>query len=289
MTTTRATGPVRTTPSGRRTELRDFLRSRRARVSPQEVGLPGGGLRRTPGLRREEVATLAGIGVSWYTWLEQGREITVSGSVVESVSRVLRLDATERAYFYRLAGLHPPAPAADDGPGPGPELARLLDAWPRNPAYVLDRQWNYLLINEAARILFGVAAGRNCLETFFTDPRYRGSFSEWEKLAPQVVAGFRAATAAAPDDPGLAAIRHGLAARSPEFARMWDTHDVLADFSGTKTVTHPVAGEIVFDHVILHPAGRQDLRVIVHLPRDAEGTAALERLLAAERDATREG
>src|SRR5262245_22949812 len=134
-------------PDRRRAELREFLRSRRARVSPEQAGLPDGGRRRTPGLRREEVAVLAAVGVSWYTWLEQGRDITVSAEVLDAISRVLLLDGAERAHLYRLAGLNPPAPQPAPARLAVPELQHVLDAWLPRPAYIRDRHWNFAALN----------------------------------------------------------------------------------------------------------------------------------------------
>ncbi|MER0243926.1 helix-turn-helix transcriptional regulator [Streptomyces sp. HSW2009] len=270
----------------RREELRAFLRSRRARVRPEDVGLPGRGLRRTPGLRREEVATLAGIGVSWYTWLEQGRVINVSDSVVESISRVLTLDHAERAYLYQLVGLQPPEEKVVEAEdvAPMPELQRLVDAWSPYPAYVLDRWWNFVLINRSAQAVFGLRGrGQNCLVSFFTDEKYRSFFANWDTLAPQVVADFRGAAAAYSEDRRFAVIASRLYRDSPDFARLWDQHDVRRESNGTKAVKHPVMGEMTFDHLVLHPSSRHDLRVTVHLPR--EGFTArrrLERLLESQ-------
>ncbi|MEV0119099.1 helix-turn-helix transcriptional regulator [Streptomyces sp. NPDC050844] len=282
MTTTHDTNSDRTVHDRRRREdLRDFLRSRRARVMPEDVGLPGRGLRRTPGLRREEVATLAGIGISWYTWLEQGRDIQVSGSVVESISHVLGLDAAERGYLHRLVGLVPPPAVAPAEAPELPELERLMDSWLPYPAYVLDRWWNYVLTNSSAQAVFGVPrSGQNCLVLFFSEPRYRSFFADWSGLAPQVVADFRSAAAAFPGDTRFTAIQRELYENNPEFARLWDQHDVRSESNGTKSVVHPVMGEMTFDHLVMHPAARQDLRVSVHLPRDSEARGRLERLLS---------
>ncbi|MEW9517757.1 helix-turn-helix transcriptional regulator [Streptomyces tubercidicus] len=282
MTTTHTTSADREEqPHPRREELRAFLRSRRARVRPEDVGLPGGGLRRTPGLRREEVATLAGIGVSWYTWLEQGRRINVSDAIVESVSRVLQLNHAERAYLYQLVGLKPPEQKATEEAAPMAELGQLVDAWSPYPVYVLDRWWNYVLINASAQAVFGLTGdGQNCLVSFFTDAKYRSFFANWDTLAPKVVADFRSAAASYPDDDRFTAISDRLYAESPEFARLWDQHDVRWESNGTKAVVHPVLGEMTFDHVVMHPSNRQDLRVTIHLPRNGfEARRRLERLL----------
>lgn len=268
----------------RREELRSFLRSRRARIQPEDVGLPGRGLRRTPGLRREEVATLAGIGVSWYTWLEQGRVIKVSDSVVESISRVLDLNPAERNYLYRLAGLNPP-PSPEDRPiALPPELERLLDAWSAYPAYVVDPCWNYLHVNSAAQLVFDLPqSGGNCLKLFFVNPKYRSFLANWADLAPQVVADFRAAAASYPHDERFTVLQQSLYRQSQDFARLWDQHDVRSEAGGTKAVLHPRLGKVTFEHLVLHPDGREDLRVTVHLPSDTDTRLKLERLLRGDR------
>ncbi|MEU2872879.1 helix-turn-helix transcriptional regulator [Streptomyces olivoreticuli] len=285
MTTTHTTATDRTEQARpRREELRAFLRSRRARVRPEDVGLPGRGLRRTPGLRREEVATLAGIGVSWYTWLEQGRCINVSDGVVESISRVLRLDHAERVYLYQLVGLMPPEEKAVENTAPMPELEQLVDAWSPYPAYVLDRWWNFVIINASAQAVFGLRGyGQNCWVSFFTDRKYRSFFANWDTLAPQVVADFRGAAASYPKDGQFTVIARRLYANCPDFARLWDQHDVRKESNGTKAVLHPIMGEMTFDHLVLHPSSRHDLRVTVHLPREGfEARRRLERLLESQ-------
>lgn len=232
-----------------REQLRDFLRDRRARLSPADVGMPEGGKRRTPGLRREEVAVLAGVGVSWYTWLEQGRDITVSAEVLDAVGRVLRLTEAERAHLYLLAGLNPPAARARDG-AVGPELHRLVNAWPA-PALVRDQHWDLRVVNEAARSVFGLDDDRNCLVAFFTNPRYRGMYVEWAAVAPTVVAAFRADAAHAADDPRFDQVVTELSAASPEFAALWARHDVGAPAQAVKAVRHPDHGELFFDKTTL--------------------------------------
>jgi transcriptional regulator with XRE-family HTH domain len=265
----------------RREDLRDFLRSRRARLTPQVVGLPPGDRRRTPGLRREEVAVLAGVGVSWYTWLEQGRDITVSPQVLDAIARALRLTPAERTHLHLLAGLNPPPP--DDGPAepvPGP-VQRLLDAWDPRPAYVLDRHWGLAATNDAAREVFGFSEhDHNCLVSFFTSVRYRASFADWGAAAPDVVARFRADAARHPGDPEFARITADLATVSDEFAALWQRHDVTADPHGTKAVVHPRAGTLWFEYTTLPLPHQPGSRVVLHNPRPGTGTEeALEGLV----------
>lgn len=253
-------------------------------MRPEDVGLPGRGLRRTPGLRREEVATLAGIGVSWYTWLEQGRSIKVSESVVASISRVLRLDDAERAYFYHLAGLNPPAALDAPGAPPLPELERVLEAWSPYPAYVLDRWWNYVLTNSSAQAVFGLPrSGRNCLALFFTNPAYRSFFTNWNTLAPQVVARFRSATASFPDDDRFTVLQRADCTSGARTSRRCGTSTrSVRSRPASRPMLIRCWGEMTFDHFVLHPSSRHDLRVTVHLPRSGEAVPRLERLLAAQ-------
>jgi transcriptional regulator with XRE-family HTH domain len=229
----------------RREQLRDFLRSRRARLTPADFGMAAVGNRRTPGLRREEVAVLAGVGVSWYTWLEQGRDINVSGEVLDAIAAVLRLTEPERTHLYRLAGLNPPPAGSERHAAVSSELRRLLDAW-TPPAILRDRYWHILATNDAARSVFGLdETDRNCLVAFFTNARYRDMHVHWASVAPEVVAAFRAD--AVPGDPEFDRVAGDLCAVSPEFAELWERHDVGAPAQTVKGVRHPEAGELFFD------------------------------------------
>ncbi|MGC4747322.1 helix-turn-helix transcriptional regulator [Micromonospora sp. DT201] len=265
----------------RRAELRDFLRSRRERVSPADVGMPSGGRRRTPGLRREEVAVLAGVGVSWYTWLEQGRDIKVSEDVLDAIGRTLRLEAIERAHLYRLAGLNPPETPPTPAVPASPELLRLLHAWSPRPAYVRDRHWNFTAVNDAARAVFGYGeTDHNCLVSFFTNNRYRVMHRHWAQTAPEVAAGFRADAARYPDDPEFARVAADLATVSPEFAELWARHDVAEHTSAVKAVDHPEAGTLLFDATLLPLPEHPGNNLILHNPRPGSGTEErLEQLM----------
>ncbi|MFI0483576.1 helix-turn-helix transcriptional regulator [Actinomadura sp. 9N215] len=269
-------------PGSRRDELRDFLRTRRARLTPADVGMPDGGRRRTPGLRREEVAVLAGVGVSWYTWLEQGRDIKASGDVLDAIARALRLDEAEREHLYLLAGLNPPqAEAGPVAPLP-PELRRLLDAWSPRPAYIRERHWNLIAYNDAAREVFGYGdTDHNCLVTFFTSVRYRDLHMQWAAVAPDVVGRFRADAARYPDDPEFARIAGDLLAVSPEFAELWNRHEVSAATQAVKAIRHPDAGELIFESTVLPLADRPGQDLVLYNPRPGTGTLErLERLTA---------
>jgi transcriptional regulator with XRE-family HTH domain len=267
----------------RRDQLRDFLRTRRARLSPTDVGMAPGGRRRTPGLRREEVAVLAGVGVSWYTWLEQGRDIKVSGEVLDAVARALRLDPDERVHLYLLAGLNPPHGCGAEPvgrPQVTPELRHLLDAWSPRPAYVHDKYWNFVAMNDMARVVYQLeTTDHNCLVTFFTSRRHREAHTAWEAAAPGVVARFRADAARLPADPEYARIIGDLSVVSPEFAALWARHEVRSASTMVKAVSHPLVGTLVFDATPLQLTDMPGYRLNLHNPHPGSGTEErLERL-----------
>jgi transcriptional regulator with XRE-family HTH domain len=267
----------------RRAELRDFLRTRRARLTPADVGMPDAGRRRTPGLRREEVAVIAGVGVSWYTWLEQGRDIKASDTVLDAIARALRLDAAEREHLYLLAGLNPPV---DDGGEPRtgvpPELRRVLDAWSPRPAYIRDRYWNFIAVNDAARAVYGFReADHNWLVTYFTNARYRAMHTHWTTAAAEMAARFRADAARFPGDPEFGRIADDLKTVSPEFAELWARHDVSRGHQAVKTLHHPDVGELVFEATLFPVPGGPGQHLILQNPLPGTGTEeALERLAA---------
>ncbi|HEY8986593.1 MAG TPA: helix-turn-helix transcriptional regulator [Streptomyces sp.] len=269
----------------RRSELREFLMSRRARVTPAQAGLPDGGARRrTPGLRREEVAVLAGVGVSWYQWLEQGRNISVSPQVLDSVAGVLRLSNTERRHLYVLAGMHPPVPEVEpDKQGHICEgLQRLIDTWMPYPAHIMDRYYNAVLFNDAATTVLGMRPGitQNCLVDFFTDPMYRSRSQSWEQNARTVVAQFRAACLDSPDDEGFHAVAAELKSASPEFAELWERRDIEEAGQIRKEMTHPLLGLLCFESSVMKLPARPDLSIVLHTPLDEANTASKLQWLA---------
>ncbi|WP_240151943.1 helix-turn-helix transcriptional regulator [Streptomyces mobaraensis] len=275
MTTAPRAGGVR---PHRRDELRRFLMSRRARVSPAEAGLPAGGVRRTPGLRREEVAVLAGVGTTWYQWLEQGRDITVSPQVLDGVARVLRLSSVERRHLYVLAGLNPPLPESGQRPDDlCPGLRRLIDAWLPWPAHILDPCWNTVAHNASAALVWGFRPGerRNWLADFFTDPAYRTA-DRREDDARRLVAQFRASRSERPGSEEAAEVAEavaGLCALSEEFARLWESGDVRPEGQLVYEIDHPRAGRLCFESTPLRVPSRPDLTIAVHNPVPGTGTA----------------
>jgi transcriptional regulator with XRE-family HTH domain len=266
-----------------RADLSEFLRAGRARVTAQEAGLPVGSRRRTPGLRREEVAVLAGVGASWYQWLEQGREITVSAQVLDAIARVLRFSDDERRHLYVLAGLNPPLPSPPADTSIGEDITRLLDRWRPQAAHVVDQYWNFVAANDVARAIFGWQRDfrGNCLVDFFTSDLYRGRMDNWAETAPTVVATFRHEMTrrdSGAQDAGYAEIVSDLAARSPEFAELWNLQQVHAPMITTKTLDHEYAGELVLEGRMLYLPDRPDLTLVLHTP--VEGTWTAERLEA---------
>lgn len=261
----------------RRSELREFLMSRRARVTPAEAGLPDGGARRrTPGLRREEVAVLAGVGASWYQWLEQGRAITVSPQVLDAVGRVLKLSSAERRHLYVLAGLNPPALAvAPEDKDMCQGLKRLIDAWMPFPAHIMDAYWNTVVYNDASAQVLGMRPEivQNCLIAFFTDPVYRGRSTRWEEIAGDLVAQYRAQCSELPDDEGFQAVVEEAREVSPEFAALWDRRDVQPAGQIQKEIEHPAVGTLFMEATQLRVPARPDLLIVMHTPVPGTGTA----------------
>ncbi|HEX4189223.1 MAG TPA: helix-turn-helix transcriptional regulator, partial [Solirubrobacteraceae bacterium] len=190
----------------RREALADFLRTRRAALQPEDVGLRGGGRRRTPGLRREEVAQLAGVGATWYTWLEQGRDVRASLDVLEALSRALRLNQAERNHLILLGRGESAPPCRNPAERVSPTLRRLIENLGPNPAFILGRRWDYLAWNDAGVALLGdlgaiPRAARNHAWLTFTDPARREMFTDWERSSRVLVAKFRADSARHIGDP----------------------------------------------------------------------------------------
>ncbi|MFF4830376.1 helix-turn-helix transcriptional regulator [Streptomyces sp. NPDC001315] len=264
--------------SHRLRELREFLVSRRARVTPAEAGLPDGGARRrTPGLRREEVAVLAGVGASWYQWLEQGRDISVSPQVLDSVARVLRLSNAERRHLYVLAGLNPPAPeVAPEKRDMCDGLRRVIDTWMPYPAHIMDMYYNCVMYNDAAAMVLGMRPGttQNCIVDFFTDELYRSRSNSWERNARTVVAQFRAACSACPDDEGFQQVVAELKATSAEFTELWAERDIEDAGQIRKELDHPLVGLLVVESTAMKVPARPDLTIVLHTPLDEANTAA---------------
>jgi transcriptional regulator with XRE-family HTH domain len=270
----------------RRQALADFLRTRRARLAPADVGLPPGIRRRTPGLRREEVAQLAHIGISWYVWLEQGRDVHPSPDVLESLAQALRLTLNERRHLFLLAGqaLPPLVSLAEEGANPA--LQQVLDDLNPTPAYAVGRRWDYLAWNKAADRLFGISEAssryaRNMVWRLFTSPTMRER-PNWELLARSTLAEFRAANARYPGDRWFEELIDDLKQVSPEFCRWWPHHDVVRSaLDGHKVIEHSVLGHLEFEHITLQVLSNPDIRIMIYTPLAATRTK-LERFLEIE-------
>jgi transcriptional regulator with XRE-family HTH domain len=267
----------------RRSELADFLRDRRARVTPESAGLPTNGRRRTPGLRREEVAQLAGVGLSWYTWLEQGRDIKPSAQVLDALARVLRLDAGERAYLFHLARVELPLPGLDYPRDAPAELSAIVEALVPNPAYLLGPRTDVLAWNRSAAALMGEPAlapdGRpNLMWWLFTDDARRAS-EQSRETARHTLARFRSEHARRLGDPDFDALLEALSEASPEFRAEWERHEVLTEQLGTKTMEHPRAGTLRLHHLQSVPTSHPDLRLTQFVPADDATRAALADLV----------
>lgn len=249
---------MRAAPSGSmvgmdREQLADFLRTRRARVAPADAGLDGGTRRRTPGLRREEVARLAGISVDYYARLEQARGPRPSRQVLGALGRALRLHDDERTYLFQLAGEQPGPPA---GPSPhvSPGIRHLLDRLDDTPAFVIDAKYELLAWNPMAVALMGDPAvvmpeSRNMIWNLFTGPADLDL--DAATFAGECVADLRAASVRYPADEGIRSLITRLRAASVPFARRWDEHQVCVRRSTTKRLNHPVHGELVLDCEVL--------------------------------------
>jgi transcriptional regulator with XRE-family HTH domain len=267
-----------------RRELAAFLRSRRNRLVPTEIGLTLGPRRRTPGLRREEVAQVAGVGLTWYTWLEQGRDITVSTHMLDNLCRALRLDTTERAHLFALAQHRPPPLSPTALPSVSPALRRLVESLP-TPAYVKTARWDVLAWNSALSALlgdFGIVQPqqRNLVWLVFTDLRYRSLLADWDRDARRILAKFRSDYGLAGGDPAFEELLDNLRGASPEFERWWPQQDVDSFAEGLKRFRVPGLGLIEFEYNSFFVGGQSDLRFIVYAPLAGNSTRQARRLFS---------
>lgn len=234
------------------------------------------------------MAQLAGVGTTWYTWLEQGRDVRASLEVLEAIARALRLTPAERTHLI-LLGRGEPAPA---GKAPAervsPAVRRLIENLGPNPAYVLGRRWDYLAWNRAACAVFGdfgasPRSQRNHVWRTFMDPARRELMTDWEKSSRMVVAKFRADSAAHLGDPSFEELITALRRSSPDFCKAWKRHEVLSSGEGRKELRHPTVGAMVFEHAVFIPSQAPQQRLVLYSPLDIEDTPAkLVRLLESE-------
>ncbi|WP_413990934.1 helix-turn-helix transcriptional regulator [Labrys okinawensis] len=254
------------TDQARRQQLGEFLRSQRARLSPGLFGLQGGARRRTPGLRREEVAQLGGLSTTWYTWLEQGRDISLSAHALGRLANVLKFSAAERAYLFDLAGKRDPQGSAEAEPAAPSALLGALDTI-SGPAYVLDHLWNALGWNDAAAELFaGWLDGendRNLLHFIFLNPAAQHLIDGWEARARRVIAEFRIDYGHHLEEPAMQALVQSLIASSSFFAEAWPVHSVVGREGGARRFNHPRRGPLELQQITLNPTTRPDLKFVM--------------------------
>ncbi|MFI9826579.1 helix-turn-helix domain-containing protein [Streptomyces sp. NPDC051913] len=281
----------------RRAELSEFLRTRRARLKPEDVGLPDFGRhRRVPGLRREELAQLAGVSVAYYTRLEQGNGRNVSAEVLDAIARALRLSDAEHAHLSHLAKpkQHKKKPAARTEQVRGP-LRQLLDTMDGVPAYISGRRSDILVWNRMAAAVFGdwselPPQERNWARLVFLQPEYRDLFVEWDQKAYDMVSFLRMAAGCHPDDPRLAALVGELSLKSEEFRRLWATHDVKEKSYGVKRLMHPLVGELTLNFESFRLTDGTEQTLITYSAEPGSPSADALRLLASwGADATRAG
>lgn len=249
-------------------ELGDFLKSRRAKIFPSQVGLPEGIRRRTPGLRREEVALLSGIGLTWYTWIEQGRPIQISSQVLEILARTLMLDRHETKHLYTLAQHTPPVDIPICNDIVNPMLQHVLDNLEFSPATILDARFNVISWNRAAaKILFDYdkinASKRNLLRIMFTNEEYKRTIADWEFTAQAMIACFRTVYARFVGNPWIEDFLNELRSESKEFDSWWSMHDVKKNEEVLKVINHPVLGQLKFEFTSYVVISDSDLKLSV--------------------------
>ena len=265
------------------TQLGAYLMDRRTKLDPAALGLPMK-RRRTPGLRREEVAQRANVSATWYTWLEQGRGGAPSADVLNRISRALLLTDVEREHLFLLALGRPPETRYKSVEGITPRLQRLLDVLEVCPAMVRTAIWDVVAWNRAALAVLGDYSAlepsqRNILRMMFFNPRIRSAQTDWESVARFVVAAFRAETARAGATADVVALVDELARLSPEFAQMWKENEVTAHGGGTKQLRHPTAGLLTLEHSSFAVDGRPDLTLVVYNPATPKDFDKVRRLL----------
>lgn len=266
----------------RRRELGAFLRSRRERIRPEQVGLHSIRRRRTPGLRREEVAQLAGVGITWYTWLEQGRDIHPSAQVLDAIARTLQFDSHEHTHLFTLAGMATTT-VANECLALCPTVQPLIDQLAPFPASVVNTRLDLLAYNRVYASFFDdldaiPIEDRNVLWLSFTHPAWRNVIVDWDDVVGRMVAEYRAGMAEHLDDPAWKTLVGRLHRASPEFTAVWERHDVQGVESRTKRAMHPTAGLLLLDYTNLWIGQQVATRIVAFTPADDRTRRRLERL-----------
>lgn len=268
----------------RRKQLGEFLKIRRSKVSPEQAGLQPTKRRRTPGLRREEVAELAGISPDWYTRLEQGRNIQVSSAVLYQLAEAFQLDSNEQKHLFSLAQLQVPLENATDKNFISPMLQNFLDTQGCSPAYITNVKWDIVAWNKAACAVFGdyevmSARDRNVLWRAFTSSEMKNLLEDWDGHAKKRIAQFRASYAQLYNDPWWNKIVNELMEISDVFKIWWKQYDVLNVPEGTKIVHHPVVGDLQLGHLSFRLCDSPDMIVTVHIPTNQNSVDKIKTLL----------
>jgi transcriptional regulator with XRE-family HTH domain len=263
--------------------LGTYLKDRRGRLDPVSFGFPRA-RRRTPGLRREEVAQRANISPTWYTWLEQGRGGAPSADVLNRIASALMLTDIEREHLFLLGLGHPPEARYRSDRGVTPRLQRVLDALEPSPALIRTATWDVVAWNRAVGVMLVDYASlppaqRNILRAIFLDPRARAAQYDWESVARFVLGAFRIDVARAGASEEVKAIVEELCGLSPEFEAMWRENDVHAHGEGVKTIRHPVLGALAFEYSAFAVDGRPDLSMIVYNPVQPADIDRIRRLI----------
>jgi transcriptional regulator with XRE-family HTH domain len=284
-----STATMNGTQSARRTELAAFLRARRERISPEDVGLPPGTRRRTAGLRREELAQLAGVGVTWYTWLEQGRPINASVQVLDAIARTLRLDQIERVHLFRLADVPGAAVTADSAEWECPlpsEVQQILDAIPFPASVVTERfdllAWNKIYASLFPRVTGAPPGERNTLISILSAPRCCSPLPDPDQTCAVMIGELRAAYGRHVGDPAWTQFIRRLEALSPSFAAIWAEHDVAQPASYTKFFRHPGVGPITTTSTSFAVGAVPGARMVIYTPDDEPSKTAVARLAAGD-------
>ena len=267
----------------KRSELADFLKTRRARISPLEAGFPERPRRRTEGLRREEVAMLADVSVTWYTFLEQGRPLNVSAETLHNVARALRLNHAETAHVFALADC--PGFRLPKGEAVSATVRAMLAGLGPNPAYLTNHCWDVLAWSEAARAGFIDysalhAIERNMIFDFFANPQRRALVVGWERHARRMIGQFRVSYGRHRDDPRFADIIARCLASSTDFRTWWTQHEVEDRHPGEIEIRHPELGELAFRFSSFGPSDAGDIRLTIYTPADAAGRVKIARALS---------
>lgn len=271
-------------PDIRRHELAGFLRSRRERIMPEQVGLVRGSRRRTPGLRREEVAQLSAVGVTWYTWLEQARPIQVSAQVLDALARALLLDRSERSHLFALAGAVDPAPGTPC-PHITPAVRQMLERLEPFPSCVQNSRYDILAYNRTyGTLMCDLDAlppeDRNCMWLAFTNEEWRSSLGNREETIRMMAAKFRAAMAEHLAEPAWKTLLGRLRSASPEFREIWERHEVIGTGDRTKRFLNARVGQLNLEHTNLWLGPSSGPRLVSYVPVDDESRLRLEQLQA---------